>query len=179
MNRVADVKGKADGLRQAFDLSFASPPSALEEVEDILTIRVAGDPYAIRLSEIAGLIVGRRVVPVPSVTPGLLGLAGIRGGLVPVFGLASILGCGQAPGSPRWMILCGAEEPVALAFADFENYLRMPKSSFHEDGNPSATSRYVKQAVSIRGVVRAVIGIPAIMAAIRSRIGHNRPSREQ
>lgn len=176
MNETPGVKSKAADLRQAFDLSFASPPSAREEVEDILTIRVAGDPYAIRLSEIAGLIVGRRVVPVPSVTPDLLGLAGIRGGLVPVFGLASILGCGQAPGSPRWMILCGAEEPIALAFADFENYLRLPKSSFHEDGNPSTRSRYVKQAVSIQGVVRAVIGIPAIVAAIRSRI---RPTREQ
>jgi purine-binding chemotaxis protein CheW len=172
MNETAGLRSKAGDLREAFDLTFASLPPPLEEVDDILTIRVAGDPYAIRLSEMAGLIEGRKVVPILSVTADLLGLAGIRGGLVPVFGLASILGCRQAPGSPRWMILCGVEEPIALAFADFENYLRVPKSSSHEDGNPSATSRYVRQAVSIQGIVRAVIAIPAIVAAIRSRIGH-------
>ena len=66
-------------LRQAFDRSFALPPSqASQEVEDLLTIRVAGDPYAILLRDIAGMVTGPRVVPVPAVTPDLLGLAGSR-----------------------------------------------------------------------------------------------------
>src|ERR1035437_7130077 len=123
----APVDSTSAKLRQAFDRSFALPPSqASQEVEDLLTIRVAGDPYAILLRDIAGMVAGRRVVPVPAVTPDLLGLAGIRGGIVPVFGLASILGYGPAPGSPRWMILCGAEEPIALAFSGFQAYLRLP-----------------------------------------------------
>jgi chemotaxis signal transduction protein len=98
MNETPLVESKAAELRQAFDLSFAlPPPPASQEVEDLLTIRVAGDPYAIRLGDIAGMVAGRKVVPVPAVTLDLLGLAGIRGGVVPVFGLASILGYGQSP----------------------------------------------------------------------------------
>ena len=180
MNQIPAVESKAAELRQAFDLSFAlPPPQELVEVEDLLTIRVAGDPYAIRLRDIAGMVAGCKVVPVPAVTPDLLGLAGIRGGVVPVFGLASILGYGPAPGSPRWMILCGAEEPIALAFSDFEGYLRLPKSSLHADENLRTTRQYVKQVASTEGGARAVIGIPLVVAAIRNRIGQNRPAKEQ
>jgi chemotaxis signal transduction protein len=180
MNETPVVESKAAEFRQAFDLSFAlPPPQAAHEVEDLLTIRVAGDPYAIRLRDIAGMVAGRRVVPVPAVTLDLLGLAGIRGGVVPVFGLASILGYGQAPGSPRWMILCGAEEPIALAFSDFEGYLRLPKSSLHADENLRATRQCVNQVASTDAGVRAVISIPLVVATIRNRIGHNRPAKEQ
>jgi purine-binding chemotaxis protein CheW len=180
MNETRVAESKAAELRQAFDLSFAlPPPQASQEVEDLLTIRVAGDPYAIRLRDIAGMVAGRRVVPVPAVTLDLLGLAGIRGGVVPVFGLASILGYGQAPGSPRWMILCGAEEPIALAFSDFEGYLRLPKSSLHADENLRTARQYVDQVASTEAGARAVISIPLVVATIRNRIGHNRPAKEQ
>src|ERR1035437_1099261 len=141
----APVDSTSAKLRQAFDRSFALPPSqASQEVEDLLTIRVAGDPYALLLRDIAGMVTGRRVVPIPAVTPDLLGLVGIRGGIVPVFDLASILGYGPAPGSPRWMILCGEEEPIALAFSDFERYLRLPTSSIHADESLPATRQHVK-----------------------------------
>ena len=180
MKQIPVVESKAAELCQAFDLSFAlPPPQESVEVEDLLTIRVAGDPYAIRLRDIAGMVAGCKVVPVPAVTPDLLGLAGIRGGVVPVFGLASILGYGQAPGSPRWMILCGAEEPIALAFSDFEGYLRLPKSSLHADENLRATRPYVNQVASTEAGARAVIGIPLIVATIRNRIGHHRLAKEQ
>ena len=180
MNKISVVESKAAELRQAFDLSFAlPPPQASQEFEDLLAIRVAGDPYAIRLSDIVGIVAGRRVIPVPTVTLDLLGLAGIRGDVVSVFGLASILGYGQAPGSPRWMILCGAEEPIALAFSDFEGYLRLPKSSLHADENLRTTRQYVNQVASTEDGARAVISIPLVVATIRNRTGHNRPAKEQ
>ena len=173
---------KAAQLRQDFDRTFALPPSlAAPEVEDLLAIRVAGDPYAIRLLDIAEIVTDRSVVSVPSVTPDLLGLAGIRGGIVPVFGLSSILGYGPDPGTPRWMILCGSEEPIALAFAEFEGYLRLPTSALHADENFRATHehvKYVNQVASTPDGVRAVISIPLIMATIRNRISQHRPTKE-
>ena len=180
MNETQPVESKAAALRQAFDLSFAlPPPPASQEVEDLLMLRVAGNPYAIRLRDIAGMVAGRKVVPVPAVTLDLLGLAGIRGGVVPVFGLASILGYGEIPGSLRWMILCGAEEPIALAFSGFEGYLRLPKSSLHTDENLRATRQYGNQVASTEAGARAVIGIPLIVTTIRNRIGHRRLAKEQ
>ena len=169
-------------LRQAFDRTFALPPSgASPEVEDLLTIRVAGDPYAIRLLDIAEIVTERRVVSVPAVTPDFLGLAGIRGGIVPVFGLSSILGYGSDSRAPRWMMICGSEQPIALAFSDFEGYLRLPASALHADENFRATRehmKYVNQVASTPDGVRAVISMPLIMATIRNRISQHRPTKE-
>jgi chemotaxis signal transduction protein len=179
MSEAPLIEKTAAELRQAFDLSFAlPPPQASPGVEDLLTFRVTGDPYAIRLYDIAGMVTGRKVVPVPAATLDLLGLAGLRGGIVPVFGLSSILGYGQAPDSPRWMILCGAEEPIALAFSDFEGHLRLPKSCLHADENLRATRQYVNQVASTDAGVRAVISIPLVVATIRNRIGRERPAKE-
>ena len=176
-------RNKAAQLRQAFDHSFALPPSAdSPEVQDLLMIRVAGDPYAIRLLDITEIVTGRSVVSVPTITPGLLGLAGIRGGIVPVFGLSSILGYGPDSGSPRWMVLCGAEEPIALAFSNFEGYLRLPTSALHVDENFSATSektKYLDQVARTPDAVRAVISIALILATIRNRISQHRPTKEK
>jgi purine-binding chemotaxis protein CheW len=169
-------------LRQAFDRTFALPPSgAPPETEDLLTIRVAGDPYAIRLLDTAEIVTERSVVSVPTVTPDLLGLAGIRGGIVPVFSLSSILGYPPDNRSPRGMIICKSEEPIALAFSDFEGYLRLPASALHADENFRATRehvKYVNQVASTPDGVRAVISIPLIMAAIRNRINQHRPTKD-
>jgi chemotaxis signal transduction protein len=169
-------------LRQAFDHTFSLPRSpASPEIEDLLMIRVAGDPFAIRLCDIVQIVTDRSIVPVPAVTPDLLGLAGIHGGIVPVFGLSSILGYGHDPESPRWMILCGAEDPIALAFSDFEGYLRLPASALHADENFRAARehvKYVNQVASTPAGARAVISMALIMATIRNRISQHRPTKE-
>jgi len=169
-------------LQHDFDRSFALPQSlASPELEDLLTLRVAGDSFAIRLLDVVEIVTGRSVVSVPTVTPDLLGLAGIRGGIVPVFSLSSSLGYGPDPVVPRWLILCGSEEPIALAFSDFDGYLRLPISALHADENFRGTRehmKYVNQIASTPDGVRAVISIPLIMATIRNRISHHRPTKE-
>jgi chemotaxis signal transduction protein len=174
------VVSTAAQLQQAFDNTFALPPSLTSpEVEDLLTIQVAGDPYAIRLFDIAEIVSGRRVVSVPAGTPHLLGLAGIHGGIVPVFGLSSLLGYGPDPGPPQWMILCGSEDPIALAFSDFEGYLQLPRSALYADENFRNTQgnvKYVNQVASTPNGVRAVISISLIVATIRNRISQHRPT---
>jgi chemotaxis signal transduction protein len=169
-------------LQQNFDHTFALPPSMDSPLdEDLLTIRVSGDPYAIRLVDIAEIISGCSVVSVPSVMPDLLGLAGIHGGIIPVFDLSSILGYGPDPGSPRWMTLCGSEEPVALAFSEFEGYLRLQKSALHADEDFREKREHVKYVTNIANTpdgARAVISIPLIMANIRNRTNKHRPTKE-
>jgi len=182
MNPQGHDSTDAAQLRQAFDHTFALPPSlASQAVEDLLMIRVSGDPYAIRLLDITEIVTERKIISVPTVTPDLLGLAGIHGGIVPVFGLSSILGYGPDPGLPRWMILCGKEEPIALAFSDFEGYLRLPTSALHADESVRAQreqTKYVNQVASTPDGARAVISMPLIMASIRNRISQHRPTKE-
>lgn len=178
MKQTPPVETTAAALRREFDLAFASPIApSVADVEDLLAIRVAGDPYAIRLREISGMMAGRTVVPVPSRAPGLLGLAGIRGNVVPVFGLSSILGYTQASDEPRWLILCGENDPVALAFPGFDGFLRLAKSSLHADASLRAARPHVHEIASTETGARAVIDVPIVAAALRSRTGHP-PAKE-
>jgi chemotaxis signal transduction protein len=169
------LDGRAAALRRAFDDSFATPPpQGSHELEDLLRIRIAGDPYAIRLRDIAGIVAGRKVVPVPGGTPDLLGSAGIRGGIVPVFALGLLLGYGQTADAPSWMVLCGPDEPIALAFAEFEGYARLPQSQIHLDENLRPARQHVREVAQMDAERRPVISIPLVVATIRNRIGQTR-----
>lgn len=180
MNERPSAVSQAALLRQAFDRSFALPPREVsQDAEDLLLLRVGGERYALRLREVAGLVTGRKVVPIPADTPDLIGLAGVRGGVVPVFSFSALLGHGLAAGPPRWLILCGAEAPLALAFTDFEGHLRLPTSDIHGDESSGATRRYVSQVASTEAGARAIVGIPLVVAAIRDRSGRDRPTKER
>lgn len=179
MNNAPADQRSANDLRQAFDHSFALPPRALAaEVDDLLSIHLAGERYAVRLRDIAMMVASRAVVPVPSAVPALLGLVGIRGRVVPVFSLAAILGHEHATGAPRWLVVCGAEEPIAFGFSHFEGYVRLARSSVHSDENPQAARQYVHQMARTDTGMLAVINIPLVVATIRNRIGPSRPTQE-
>ncbi|MGH9895296.1 MAG: chemotaxis protein CheW, partial [bacterium] len=65
MSQTPGLDVRVAALRQAFDESFAAPPPEESQgLEDLLRIRVAGDPYAIRLRDIAGVVARRKVVPI-------------------------------------------------------------------------------------------------------------------
>ena len=167
MSAEPRLQSAAD-LGQAFDAAFAAPPRRPDpDPLDLLAIRLGQAPYAIRLSEISGLATRRKVVPLPCRTPELLGLAGIRGSLVPVYGLAALLGEESAHEGNRWLLLCGTREPVALAFADLEGYLRVPRS----DLLPADPARPQVHEVVRGPTVHAVVSIPAVMETIHERVG--------
>lgn len=180
MSAVSGLEGRAAELRRAFDLSFAAPPTqASRELEDLLLVRIAGEPYAIRLRDVTGIIAKRAVVTVPAAAPGLLGLAGIRGNIVPVFGLASLLGYESATEAPPWFVLCGGEEPVALAFSELDGYVRLARAALHTDEGRSATHKYVSVIATTVSGARPVIAVPLVVETIRSRLGQQRSGGEQ
>ena len=89
----ADAVNRARELRRAFDQTFAEVPLPVtQDVTNLLGIRVGGDPFAIRLGEVAGLFADRKIVPLPSPVPELLGVAGFRSGLIPIYSLRGFLG---------------------------------------------------------------------------------------
>jgi chemotaxis signal transduction protein len=125
---LAPSGSRAAELRTAFDRARAVPfaSEAAGRIESFLAIRVCEDAYAIRISEISGLANDRKIVPLPGAISELIGVAGIRGTLIAVYSLASLLGYGAEAVPGRWLALCGAGEPVALAFSQFEGYVMVP-----------------------------------------------------
>jgi chemotaxis signal transduction protein len=151
-------------LKTDFDGSFAAAPPVGPPGEQValLLLRVCGDRAAVRLSDIQGLLPCPPVVPVPSAAPALLGVAGVRGGIVPVFSLARLCGYPGDAEPPRWMLLCG-EEPLGLAFSTFEGHVRAPASAFEALGDVPPRSASVSHLVDVGGAVGPLLAIPRIL----------------
>lgn len=161
------LAGRAEELRRAFDLSFAEAPrQATGSFVDLLAIRVAGDAYALSLSEVAGLHVDRVVTPLPSLVPELLGLAGFRAALVPVYDLRALLGY-PAAGALRWMVSTAGASTLGLAFDRFEAHVRVALTALA--GDDAHERSHVRSVVRTENGVRPVIHLPSVVEAIRAR----------
>jgi len=154
-------------LRREFDQIFAAPRrEKSEELENLLAIRIKGDSYALNVREISGVETAGPVVPLPSRNPALLGITGLRGGLVPVYSLAALLGYEPGRETQRWLALCGAREPLAFAIGVLEGYVRLSKADLHvPDREPR---KHVHQFARIGEAVRAIVSIPSVISAIQT-----------
>ena len=164
-------------LRQEFDRSFAQAPRLEREpLEGLLAIRLGGDPYALRVSEIGGIHTDRRIMPLPSPAPELLGVAGLRGQIAPVYDLAALLGYARAS-APRWLILLRSapQQPcMALAFDTFERHFSVSVRHIVSGSGARAASTGAAQAhltdvVSTDEVVRPIIALQSLYQEVQAR----------
>jgi len=161
------VQGRLLELRQSFDRAFAEP-AAGERVKttlDLLAIRVGRDPYALRLSQIAAIEADRTITHLPSDHPELLGIAGVRGGVVAVFDLAGLLGAPR-PDAWRWLVLAKGA-PVALAFSAFDGQLAVAPEALAA-AEPDQLGR-VHEVARGGGLSLPVIDIPALIARLDAK----------
>lgn len=122
----SDLRARLSELKQRFDTAFADPPpSAAEELEDLLVIALGSERYLLRLREIEGLYLDRAITPVPSPLPDLLGVTDFRGELVAVYDLGALLGYPRTPVT-RYLARMPSRG-VGFAFARFEGHLRLAK----------------------------------------------------
>lgn len=148
--------------RAAFDRSFAEPAQARsEELQDFLGIRVAGQPYALQLGELAGLQAWHEPTPYPVPSAALLGLIAHQGRALPLFDLQTLLGQGLAA-APAWIVvLKGAA--LALAFEGFEGQWRLaPQDRVLR--SEAGGGGLLGDAVRCGGALRPVIDLAAVAA---------------
>lgn len=181
MSALLTVSEKVSELRRSFDRARAIPFSlgSDQDAENLLAIRVSGDAYAIRVNEIAGLATGRKIVPIPSPIPELVGLAGIRGTLVPAYSLDALLGYAAEAEQPRWLALCGTQECFALAFHEFEGYLRTSRKDLYPVEQKDAARMHVKEIVRVTGTVRPVVSVLLLRETIQERCRRNGVPKER
>jgi chemotaxis signal transduction protein len=156
----------AGALRREFDRAFAQPAGTGDAGEvDLLALRVAGEPYALRLAAVAALATDRRIAPLPGV-PGLLGLAGVRGSVVAVYGLRSLLGL--PPGAPpRWIALLRRDRTVGLAFDELDGTLRLASGDLARAAGAGG-GRHVRDAALAGGVLHPILEVESILATIET-----------
>lgn len=164
------VAEQAAELRRAFDRAFAEAPRARAEgFEDLLAIRVGQDPYFLRVAEIGGLYAGKAVTELPASPPELLGIAGFRSAIVPVYDLAALLGQPRGRRQKlRWLVLA-AHSVVGLAFDQFEGYVRAPRKAAAPTVEADQEASVVREVVEVEGLRRPVVHVASIVEMIGTR----------
>ena len=169
MTTTTTLAQKLAALRREFDQSFADAAGGTRPSQlDFLAVRVWGDPYAIRLSEVQSLHADRKLVPAPSLLPELLGVCGFRSVLTPVYDLAQLLGYGACL-TARWLVVAHSASPIAFAFGEFHAHLRVSLESLSA---PEAGSN----TAVIGGAVRSAEGalpllhLPSLVETIAQRV---------
>jgi len=162
---ATSLAARAGQLRAAFDGKFAAPQRIDAAIKhDLLGIRIGAEPYAMRLAEIAGLFVDRRITGIPGSEAALLGVAGFRGSIVPVYSLAKLVG--QTPAlAPRWLVIAAAA-PVALAFDLFEGHLRAAADGILPEQSAAPAHRYAPEFIRDAGIVRPVLRLASVVEAL-------------
>jgi purine-binding chemotaxis protein CheW len=165
---AASRSKSATDLHREFDETFAVPPPVSVEHESLIMLRVAGEALAVRTLDITGVAKRRRILPIPTRVPGLLGITAIRGQLIPVYDLATLLELPSAAGAGSWLMLANPEAPIGLIFDEFEGQLDIEGSCLYEsDGSDSR--KYLGLMARAGAARRAVIDVPGLVKEIRQR----------
>lgn len=162
------ISSRAEELRRAFDLSFAeAPPTTIARSENMLSVRLGGTAYVLPVSEISGVFADVKITPVPSSLPELLGIAALRGSIVPVYDLRALLG--YVVGTrPRWLAVAAAA-PLGLAFDELQGQRRVPRETVVQ-GGAVAKLRHVAGIAQLEGVSRPIVSVPAVVNEIQTRL---------
>jgi len=164
MEAAAHISKRAAELRRDFDRGFADPPVVGSETrQDLLAIRLGARRLAIRLSEIAGLYADKKITPVPGAATGMLGIAGFRGSILPVYDLQSLLELSSSE-APRWLVVAAAA-PVAFSFEAFEEQIRVSADSIKSE-QTQAKSGFTKEFIHTEGVLRPIIQLSSVLEAV-------------
>jgi purine-binding chemotaxis protein CheW len=165
IDAASRLTDRAAELRSAFDRGFAAPVRAGAVVkQELLAIRVGAEAYAVRLSEVAGLFADKTITRVPGSAAALLGIAGFRGAIVPVYGLRTLLGHAGTQ-APRWLVIAAAA-PVALAFEAFEGQLRVAPDAILPRQSHARSLSYAREFIRAQDAVRPVLHLSSVLDAI-------------
>lgn len=158
-------------MRREFDSTFAAPPADLrEDRESLITIRLAGEALAVRTAHVTGLAKLKRIVPVPSRMPALLGITAVRGALFPAYDLASLLGFPATGSEHSWILFANRETPVGLAFDEFEGQVEVDRTGLCQSDS-SNSREHLRQVAKIGAGHRAVVDLPGLVEKIRKSAG--------
>jgi purine-binding chemotaxis protein CheW len=163
----------ARALRVEFDRGFAQPLRAPDAPhESLLAVRVGGAACALRTGDIRALYADRSVTPVPTPLAELLGVAVLRGQIVPVYDLAALLGYRPAAmpeRAPRWLALARTHA-AALAFDAFDAQLAVTADRLVSAAAGAGAPRaHTHEAVRTDAAVLPIIALASVLDDVQRR----------
>ncbi len=168
-------------IAASFDSGFAHAfAGTRRETLNYLACRVGTESLAISLSDLSGLQRRAKIVPLRSTVSGLLGVAGLRSRLMPVYRTSVLLGIPVAGQPEKWIAVCGSEQPIGLALDEFEGYLQADPSARSPRAERDGACAHLRELLVCAGQTRPIIQISTLLQMIRDRSGDRlHPETEQ
>jgi len=146
----------------------------------LLLVRVGGEMLAVRRAETTGLIRSETIVLTPGRSPAFLGLVGLRGGLYPIWSLATLLGRpAPAAGPAAWLVLTEARGTDMCAFAceAFEQMIFVPEGAIATQPPRDGSTAFTPATSPWGTALVPVVDLPALQADIWKRKEPTQPRR--
>ena len=163
---TAKLSPRAREMRRDFDSSFALRPAAAGVAKiELLAISVAANRFALRLSDVTGIYADKKITRVPGAAPSMLGIAGFRGSISPIYDLARLM---SQPHSqmPRWLVVARAA-PIAIAFDGFDGQLRLAADAIKPQQSRDAHS-FTREFAQTDSGLRPIIDLQSVIEAIKA-----------
>ena len=164
---ASGILQRAAEMRREFDRAFVDPVRFDETLKDnFLAIHAGRQACAIRLSDIAGLYAGKKITAVPGGHATLLGIAGFRRAILPVYDLQNLLGFANAR-SLRWLAIAKAA-PVAVAFEAFDGQLQASRGAVMPQSGGAAMRGCARDFLQTPEFSGPLIDLPSVLDAIKA-----------
>ena len=119
--------------------------------EHLLIFRLAGDSFALRLGGVAEIIRLPDLAHMPLVPPSLLGLANLRGVVLPVVSLRALLQLPELAASETTrVVVMRGDAPVGFVVDGIERLLTVTADEFQEDDAGSRTT----DSAALDGIIK-------------------------
>ena len=159
------------GDRQSLPQARPTVPRAIRE-RRLLTFRIADRLYALPGEEVSEIIRIPTVARVPHSPKCLLGLANLRGAVLPVVDLRSMVGCGTfAPSTAARAIVSTGSSPIVLAVDAVVALITIADSrlEMHQAELAAAPGERLRGAVpTADGETAKILDLAAMLAAVFS-----------
>jgi purine-binding chemotaxis protein CheW len=154
----------------------------MAEQTRFLTLRSAGQLYALPAGEVSEIIRLATVARVPHAPKGLLGLTNLRGDVLPVASLRGLLGEEAAPGEAARAVVLEGAAPMALAVDSVETLMAINEDKVETRQSELAT----RQGERLRGAFTApngdvvrILDIATLIGAAFTQVARKRPRRAE
>jgi len=159
------VAHSVHSLRTAFDSAFAAAAQTQDSVRrELIAITLGGGLYALDLGDVAGIYSNKKITRIPSHAAGLLGIAGFRGVILPVYDLAVLIGLAPLE-KPRWLAVA-SKTGVAVAFDAFDGHLRSAAADIAPSESAEGGREHVRHLLRTPEGIRGLISLPSALKKI-------------
>jgi purine-binding chemotaxis protein CheW len=123
-------------------------------------VRVAGEQYALPVEQVTEVVELEALTEVPGAPDSLLGLRNLRGEILPVIDLASVLGLHRDAQPARLVVATDGGRHAGFAIDEVLDVAALPETS------PEHTLGYVRQTAVADGALLGVLDAGALLDAL-------------